>query len=248
MFCFIIFIDNLLDLFGDSQSVATNINDDSSIANVDIMFDSNSSQQLEHIFQASKGNSTNKNENAARIHFQWFYTKQYYPNANNKSNLRQTLTLDDITFEEVTNDLFGKFATYLCNDAKNLKNKNTDLSYGTISIYMSSIRMLLVKRFLSDYNKYPDLLKLDIWSMYLSKIRKIKVQHSIKNNKPLSKSIESASEEDVMAMFNCIVWDNDCSSAEFLLLFMSCIVHCGRGSEVRNILNNVVICLLLLIL
>ena len=237
-----IFTDELLDLLGDSQSVATNINDDSSIGNVDTMFESNSSQ-LEHIFQASKGNSTSKNENSARIHFQCFYTKQYYPNANNKSNLRETLTLDDIAFDEVTNDLFGKFATYLCNDAKSLKNKTSDLSYGSISIYMSSIRMLLVKRFLSDYNKYPDLLKLDIWSMYLSKIRKIKVQHSIKNNKPLSKSIEAASEEDVMAMFNCIVWDNEYSTAEFLLLFISCIVHCGRGSEVCYILNNVVICL-----
>ena len=57
------------------------------------------------------GQSVSANDNAARKHFKSFYDNVYHPS---NPSTRSGVTMDNIQPSEITDDLIGKFSTYLC--------------------------------------------------------------------------------------------------------------------------------------
>ena len=193
----------------------------------------NLAQACEHIFDGSKGNSSIANENSAKKHFQNFYTKVYHPQ---DTAMRENLTLDNIKSHEITDDLVGKFANYLCQVGSLYTHDkgNKILSYTTVSIYMSAIKTLCITKFSNEPN-IPRCLTQDLWKRYLSRIRKVKIEQAVKENVPLfSGSYKSAKDVDLTSLAALAYWEGDMELLEFFFLFQSCVTHCGRGSEVST--------------
>ena len=104
---------------------------------------------LNDILNSSQGNSSKANHSSATKHFNIFYA-QYVKEDPTK---RADLTLDNITFSEVTSDLVGKYTNYL-GEAKHLPTKNMPNSekfirYTTAQIYLSDLKKCLIKKFLT---------------------------------------------------------------------------------------------------
>ena len=196
-----------------------------------------SSEAVDHIFNGTRGNSSNANDKSAKTHFENFYNKVYHPS---EPNLRENVTLDNIKIEEVTDDLVGKFASYLCK-VQNLYQHDAakkPLTYTTISIYMSALKSLCTTKFRGS-EKFPRCLTPDLWKMYLQRIRKVKIEQALKDNVPLfSGSYTSARDVDLTSLAALAYWEGDEELMEFFFLFSSCVTHCGRGSEVSTS-NNI---------
>ena len=182
-----------------------------------------------HIFSQSRGKSSGNNDSATKKHFTKFYTEVFYP--NNRS-LREDVTLDNIEVNEITDALVGNFATYLC-EASCLTKKNSSLSLLSVSVYMSSLKTSLLTKF-SGEEHAPRCFAPEMWKLYLSRIRKVKIKHAIKDNVPLFREYDAATDDDMKALAAVVYWDG-CGglNSEFLYLFLTCVGNCGRGSEVR---------------
>ena len=72
----------------------------------------------------------------------------------------------------------------------------------------------------------------DHQSMCNRNILKLKTDISRKNGKPLVETISPAKVEELEAFATAIFWSGDEEYAEFLHLYTSMVMNCGRGSEV----------------
>ena len=142
----------------------------------------------------------------------------------------------DLTFKtiqpvHVTDDLVGHFITYLI-DAKPLKGNKETISYLTIAAYASSFKITLQKRFSSE-SVLPRPISNDQFSTYTNVMRNKKILRANLTQTPVFGSYEAATDEDIMALSAITYWSDDPNDSEFLLMMLTMITCCGRGSEVR---------------
>ena len=171
----------------------------------------------------------------ANKHFQYFYTNYFLP-GNSTEGAASTVTgaskeINDLEYCEITDDLVGKFCTYLTDHARDHCNPNLSLlKYATISQYFSAFKGALLKRFHANPTPLP-LSEEKTKQLYRLMMEK-KIDESRKNGHSLFGSFSHADQDDFTAFSSVCFWDGTSKSAEFLHLFKSCIENSGRGSEI----------------
>lgn len=184
-----------------------------------------------NILKEDQSASTAGNTSSMRTHFNIFYKK--YVQSNPQA--RKDLTLDNITQDEVSDDLLGSFANYLTTAKWQTGGKDKKdvqlLSYGSAMINFSSLKTNLKLRFSSS--KVPiNVLTDEHCRLYTTRIRKTKISQSNANDTALQGEYKTASIADRRGMVALAFWGGRHADIEFVLLFSSLIVNCGRGSEV----------------
>ena len=139
---------------------------------------------------------------------------------------------DDLEHHMINSHLVQTFATYLASFARNLNKKNSPalLKLSGAAQYFSTFRTELLKKFADD----PPLSCLDAehQSMCNRNILKLKTDISRKNGIPLVDTTQPVRVEELQAFSTAIYWDGNEEFAEFLHLYTSMVMNCGRGSEV----------------
>ena len=163
-----------------------------------------------------------------RKHFALFYSKHIV-----QSDEQENKGLDDLSYHDITDDLVGKWCTYLTDEARCRCNpKLALLTYASVAQYFSSFKMYCIHRFHSQPIPPP---LVNEKTKHLSRLMlKKKIQQARLLGKSLFGSIEAADGDDWLAFAAVCFWDGSRKSAEFLHLFKSCIDNSGRGSEVSH--------------
>ena len=146
------------------------------------------------------------------------------------------LTFHTIEPEHVTDELVGTFINYLL-DAKPLKGSKATISYLTITGYASSFKITLKKKF-SSLSVLPRPIGNDQFSTYVNAMQNRKIKHANLTQTPIFGSYEAATDEDIMALSAITYWSDNPKDSEFLLMMLTMITCCGRGSEVRTSYND----------
>ena len=188
-----------------------------------------------HILEQPNSKSTDSTINCMSKHFNFFFREQFIQMNENHLKYPTDLTFNTIQPVHVTDDLVGHFITYLI-DAKPLKGKKETIAYQTIAAYASSFKNTLQKRFSSE-SVLPRPISSDQYRSYTDVMRNKKILLSNLTQTPVFGSYEAATDEDIMALSAITYWSNDPDDSEFLLMMLTMITCCGRGSEVRTSYN-----------
>jgi hypothetical protein len=138
---------------------------------------------------------------------------------------------DSFLYNDITSDLFGKFATYLSSDAvQRNKKEPTKISLSSALGYMGSMKGYYLERF---REKAPPAVFLkENWSSLLASITSEFVSHARRNNVALVNPHSAATVEDSAALATVCFWSNN-KKGGYFLHFTNSMVHCvGRGSEI----------------
>ena len=184
-----------------------------------------------HILEQPNSKSTDSTINCMSKHFNFFFREQFIQMNENHLKYPTDLTFNTIQPVHVTDDLVGHFITYLI-DAKPLKGKKETIAYQTIAAYASSFKNTLQKRFSSE-SVLPRPISNEQFGTYTIVMRNKKILLANLTNTPVFGSYEAATDEDIMALSAITYWSDDPNDSEFLLMMLTMITCCGRGSEVR---------------
>jgi hypothetical protein len=138
---------------------------------------------------------------------------------------------ESFAHNEITSDLFGKFATYLSTHAvQRNKREPTKLSLSSALGYMGSMKSYYLERFRD--RAPPAVFLKENWSTLLASITSEFVSYARKNNVALVNPHSAATVEDRAALATVCFWSNN-KKGIFFLHFTNSMVHCvGRGSEI----------------
>lgn len=139
---------------------------------------------------------------------------------------------DALTFQDVDSGPYiGEFCNYIAKVARQFMNpKNQLISYLSATGYMGSIKNHLLDRF--NREGVPNQLKDELWKRKLVRVRSIKCEQAKARSVPMFGSKEAASDADRMGIIAICIWTGNLMHAEFLNLFQSMVMNCGRGSEI----------------
>ena len=146
---------------------------------------------------------------------------------------------DNLQYEDITEDLIGKYAHYLVHHAKKgFKEGGEGIKWQTIQGYYSAIKMALIEKYREK--PIPQIFSdMRTKQMYKSMIRQSLDLHRDKVlSDPEQKGAgfygqsEAFSMESLIAIPALVFWQNDSKSAEFWHLLQAMKYNCGRGSEV----------------
>ena len=188
----------------------------------------------QHLFDGERGASSENNYISMKKHFDYFYHNCYQP-SEGKQKREHLKSFDDLLASDVTDDLCGKFGSYLASEARHKCKKDAQfLGQTSTFIYFSSFKKVLEKKFARMEAPLPTCMKEEIWNLYTTEMRRKKVKQSLKEQTPLYGSYEKATEDDVRTLVNLCLWTGDEEMAQFASMFLDCFTSCGRGSEVGD--------------
>ena len=180
------------------------------------------SRRYAHITDVAMKASARHKENGATSHLCHFLMLQYQD---------EYKTVEHLRHEDINQELFGSFATYLGTDAtKYLKKDGVKISLNTALGYMSSVKSLFMHKF--NDKAVPPVFTKQHWGKLLAGITAKKAEYARAHGLKLVDPHAKADDADRLALLATCIWKGDNSSAQFAHLF-NAMVHCvGRASEV----------------
>ena len=179
-------------------------------------------EDIQHVMDGDKRTSAAQKQKSMLTHLDYFLRNCYQEGC--------VLRGENLTMEEISDELVGKFCTYLSKMAR----KKCDpfpsplLAWSTIQGYFSSFKMFFIDKF----HKIPASLSNELTKRYVGIMLRTKTEIVTKEGVPLYGKKECASEEDFKGFTAVCFWNDDLKSAEYLHLVWSAVHNCGRGSEI----------------
>ena len=139
--------------------------------------------------------------------------------------------LDDLLYEDITEQLVGSFATYLSKHATKYCKPNGDLlMWNSIAGYFSAFKTFIIKKFRDK--PIPHALGDAHMKMMTTEMRSKKIEICNSNNDAWVNPHEMVSDDDNKALGALCYWDGSSKSAEYYHLYRSMVNNAGRGSEI----------------
>jgi hypothetical protein len=178
---------------------------------------------LQHILDVARKASTKEKANNALKHFE-FYASQHFG---------KIIKADNVSYDELNQDLFGGLATYLATSAHYYRDPRKGLlSLNSAQGYLSAIKMHYVNKY-REFRE-PSVFSKEHWSRIKAGVNSEFVERSKRTGKELVQSREGATDDDIIAMHSLCAWNAEQWSAEFMHFNNSMINLAGRGSEIAH--------------